>query len=83
MEIELVGGACDGRRLFVRRELTGPQPCLLLAEHLPLCDGNGEPTAVEALLASFRIVRYERDAEAGDRTGVRRRLYRRTPESAV
>ncbi|MFD8307823.1 hypothetical protein ACFV29_36670 [Streptomyces sp. NPDC059690] len=61
----------------------GPQPCLHLAEHLPLRDGNGEPTAVEALLASFRIVRYVRDAEAGDRTGVRRRLNRRTPETAV
>ncbi|MBK3639563.1 hypothetical protein [Streptomyces sp. MBT33] len=83
MEIELVGGAFDGRRLSVRREPTAPQPYLLVAEHLPLSDGNGEPTAVEALLASFEIVRYEHDAEADDRTGVRRRLYRRTSEPAV
>ncbi|MER8006634.1 hypothetical protein [Streptomyces sp. NPDC094149] len=83
MEIELIGGASDGRRLSVRREPPAPQPYLLVAEHLPLRDGNGEPTPVEALLASFRIVRYEHDVEADDRAGVRRRLYRRTSESAV
>lgn len=83
MEIELVGGASDGRRLSVRREPTAPQPYLLVAEHLPLRDANGERTAVEALLASFEIVRYEHDAEADDRAGVRRRLYRRTSEPAV
>lgn len=80
MEIELVGGAADGVRATVGGDPAAPCPYVLVAEHLPLRTEDAGPTSVEALLASFRVVRYERDNRP--RTGGgSRRIYRRDARS--
>ena len=82
MEIELVGGAVDGRRITVRGEATDPCPYVLIAEHLPLRTEDGEQPNVEAVLASFQVVRYDRVKEPGAGGGSRP-LYRRRREPAA
>lgn len=84
MEIELIGGAVDGRRLRVCGNAEDPRTYLLVAEHTPLTlDANGEPPTVEALLASFQVVRYDRDPKPCPGDNGPRWLYRRKPESAA
>lgn len=81
MEIELVGGAADGVRATVGGDPAAPCPYVLVAEHLPLRTEDAGPTSVQALLASFRIVRYDRDNKPR-RNGSSCRIYRRAARSS-
>lgn len=84
MEIELIGGAVDGRRLLVCEPNPGdPRPYLLVAESTPLRIDNGELPTVEALMAAFQVVRYDRDPQPCEGDAGRRWLYRRQPAPAA
>ncbi|MER7937875.1 MULTISPECIES: hypothetical protein [unclassified Streptomyces] len=85
MEIELVGGAADGRRFHICGDRANPQLTLRVAEHAPTHLIPGAPPAVEELLASFHVAVYARDPEpvASGGQGALLWLYRRQPEPAA
>ncbi|MEU9925104.1 hypothetical protein AB0H51_28115 [Streptomyces griseoluteus] len=64
VEIELVGGAADGRRLPLCGDPMNPTRELKVAERVPLRldEGTGQPN-IEAALHSFRVSIYARDPE--------------------
>lgn len=86
MEIELVGGACDGRHVTICGDPTNPTPALRIAENTPLrlLDDDGEllspEDTVKALLSAFQVVVYYRDTEPADFFGTPLWRYRRDPK---